>query len=282
MVIDWLAAGLNPGVATLFIQSKRAGACGIASAAVDDHAAGLAGARALLQGSAGAARGPRSRHLRLSRLPAAAVRGHPDVPVRSTCRWARTRSRTSRSRARSRAASITSTAASRNSRRRPKRRSRAWVRAIRRCTARCARNTRKRATPRRSREARALVEANARLTVADRDRLLGFLEGTGIAILPEPEALLTATPKVPGPRRPQDVEVLRQHHRAARGPGFGRQEAQGHADRSGARAPHRSRRSGQMSGLGSAQDLFERRDPGVGRRRAAAAPASAASSARRR
>ena len=47
-------------------------------------------------------------------------------------------------------------------------------------------------------KARALVEANARLTVADRDRLLGFLEGTGIAILPEPEVLLTATPKVPG------------------------------------------------------------------------------------
>src|SRR6266446_6870548 len=46
--------------------------------------------------------------------------------------------------------------------------------------------------------ARALVESNARLTVADRDRLFGFLEGTGIAILPEPEVLLTATPKVPG------------------------------------------------------------------------------------
>src|SRR5271154_2544315 len=47
-------------------------------------------------------------------------------------------------------------------------------------------------------KAQALVEANARLTVADRDRLLGFLEGAGIAILPEPDALLTATPKVPG------------------------------------------------------------------------------------
>jgi tryptophanyl-tRNA synthetase len=47
-------------------------------------------------------------------------------------------------------------------------------------------------------KARALVEANARLTVADRDRLLGFLEGGGISILPEPEALLTKTPKVPG------------------------------------------------------------------------------------
>jgi len=47
-------------------------------------------------------------------------------------------------------------------------------------------------------KARAMVESNARLTVADRDRLFGFLEGAGISILPEPEALLTATPKVPG------------------------------------------------------------------------------------
>jgi tryptophanyl-tRNA synthetase len=46
--------------------------------------------------------------------------------------------------------------------------------------------------------ARALVESAARLTVADRERLLGHLEGGGRAILPEPAALLTKTPKVPG------------------------------------------------------------------------------------
>jgi tryptophanyl-tRNA synthetase len=46
--------------------------------------------------------------------------------------------------------------------------------------------------------ARALVHANNRITVADRERLLGFLEGTGVSILPEPQVLLTATPKVPG------------------------------------------------------------------------------------
>jgi tryptophanyl-tRNA synthetase len=46
--------------------------------------------------------------------------------------------------------------------------------------------------------ARAMVESNARITVADRDRLLGYLEGSSITILPEPEVLLTATPKVPG------------------------------------------------------------------------------------
>jgi len=47
-------------------------------------------------------------------------------------------------------------------------------------------------------KARATVERNARLTVADRERLLGYLEGTGRPILPEPQALLTKSPKVPG------------------------------------------------------------------------------------
>ncbi len=47
-------------------------------------------------------------------------------------------------------------------------------------------------------KARALVEANSRITVADRDRLLGYLEGTGVSIVPEPQVLLTKTPKVPG------------------------------------------------------------------------------------
>lgn len=46
--------------------------------------------------------------------------------------------------------------------------------------------------------ARALLDANTRMTLADRERLLGYLEGTGRSILIEPQALLTATPKVPG------------------------------------------------------------------------------------
>jgi tryptophanyl-tRNA synthetase len=45
---------------------------------------------------------------------------------------------------------------------------------------------------------RALVESNTRITVADRERLLGYLEGSGVTILPEPQVLLTKTPKVPG------------------------------------------------------------------------------------
>ncbi len=47
-------------------------------------------------------------------------------------------------------------------------------------------------------QARAMLEGNARLTLADRERLLGYLVGVGRSILVEPEALLTATPKVPG------------------------------------------------------------------------------------
>jgi tryptophanyl-tRNA synthetase len=46
--------------------------------------------------------------------------------------------------------------------------------------------------------ARELVQGNNRITVADRERLLGYLEGGGVSILPEPQVLLTATPKVPG------------------------------------------------------------------------------------
>jgi tryptophanyl-tRNA synthetase len=45
---------------------------------------------------------------------------------------------------------------------------------------------------------RALVESHPRLTMADRERLLGYLEGVGRTILVEPEALLTPTPRVPG------------------------------------------------------------------------------------
>lgn len=45
---------------------------------------------------------------------------------------------------------------------------------------------------------RALVDNHPRLTVADRERLLGYLEGVGRTILVEPDALLTPTPRVPG------------------------------------------------------------------------------------
>lgn len=46
--------------------------------------------------------------------------------------------------------------------------------------------------------ARALLAGQTSLTMRDRDRLLGYLEGGGRAILVEPQVLLTQIPKVPG------------------------------------------------------------------------------------
>ena len=46
--------------------------------------------------------------------------------------------------------------------------------------------------------ARALLESQGNITLGDRERLFGYLEGGGRIILPEPQALLTAASKMPG------------------------------------------------------------------------------------
>ncbi len=45
---------------------------------------------------------------------------------------------------------------------------------------------------------RALLEGQQNITVADKDRLYGYLEGGGKVILPEPQPLLTKASKMPG------------------------------------------------------------------------------------
>lgn len=45
---------------------------------------------------------------------------------------------------------------------------------------------------------RAMLEAQQNISVGDRERLLGYLEGMGKIILPEPEARLTKASKMPG------------------------------------------------------------------------------------
>ena len=45
---------------------------------------------------------------------------------------------------------------------------------------------------------RALLESQQNISLGDRERLLGYLEGGGKVILPEPQALLTADSKMPG------------------------------------------------------------------------------------
>jgi len=46
--------------------------------------------------------------------------------------------------------------------------------------------------------AHALLEGNQNITIGERERLYGYLEGTGRIILPEPDALLTSASKMPG------------------------------------------------------------------------------------
>jgi len=46
--------------------------------------------------------------------------------------------------------------------------------------------------------AHALLEGNQNITIGERERLYGYLEGTGRIILPEPESLLTLASKMPG------------------------------------------------------------------------------------
>jgi tryptophanyl-tRNA synthetase len=46
--------------------------------------------------------------------------------------------------------------------------------------------------------ARALLEAQGNLGISDRERLSGYLEGSGRIILAEPQALLTKASKMPG------------------------------------------------------------------------------------
>lgn len=46
--------------------------------------------------------------------------------------------------------------------------------------------------------ARALIKEQLHISLGDRERLLGYLEGGGKVILPEPLPLLSAAPKVPG------------------------------------------------------------------------------------
>lgn len=47
-------------------------------------------------------------------------------------------------------------------------------------------------------KAKALIETQQNISIGNRERLIGYLEGGGKMIFPEPQALLTHIPKVPG------------------------------------------------------------------------------------
>ena len=115
--------------------------------------------------------------------------------------------------------------------------------------------------------------------MGDRERLFGYLEGGGKMILSEPEALLTEASKMPGldgqkmSKSYNNTITLREDADSVT------REDPHHADRSGARAAHRSGRSGEMPGVAVPPGLLGRQDARSGCSKGAAAPASAASNA---
>ena len=82
MVTDWLAAGLDPDKATLFIQSRLPEHAELFTLLAMGTPLGWLERDADLQGPDREAEGPRPRDLRLPRLPAAAGRRHPDLQGR--------------------------------------------------------------------------------------------------------------------------------------------------------------------------------------------------------
>ena len=78
----------------------------------------------------------------------------------------------------------------------------AAVRKMGKRNARLFRDLRRRFQERGDEEARetalALLESQQNVSIGDRERLLGFLDGSGRAILPEPQVLLTPASRMPG------------------------------------------------------------------------------------
>jgi tryptophanyl-tRNA synthetase len=78
----------------------------------------------------------------------------------------------------------------------------AAIKKMGRKNAKLYRNLRKEYTEKGNQQAletaRALIQEQQNISLGDRDRLFGFLEGGGKVILPEPQALLTSASKMPG------------------------------------------------------------------------------------
>lgn len=78
----------------------------------------------------------------------------------------------------------------------------AAIKKMGRKNARLYRNLRKEYTEKGNQQAletaRALIQEQQNISLGDRDRLFGFLEGGGKVILPEPQSLLTSASKMPG------------------------------------------------------------------------------------
>ena len=113
-------------------------------------------------------------------------------------------------------------------------------------------------------QARAMLQESQSLSMNDRERLFGYLEGSRKIILVEPQAMLTEASRMPG----LDGQKMSKSYGNTIGLREDAEtideESPHHADRPGARAPHRSGRSGQMPGVATAPGLHGRDHPRVG------------------
>ena len=107
-------------------------------------------------------------------------------------------------------------------------------------------------------QARALLSQAQSMSMGDRERAFGYLEGSRRVILVEPDVKLTETPKLPGldgqkmSKSYGNMILMREEPKALT------DKDPPHDDRSGARTTHRSGRTRALSGVAAAQGLFDR------------------------
>ena len=104
--------------------------------------------------------------------------------------------------------------------------------------------------------ARALLDSQQNIGIADRDRLFGYLEGGGKVILPEPQPLLTEAARMPG----LDGQKMSKSYGNPTGRlgGRGGKADAYHADGSGTGTTDRPGESGGLPGVAVSWSLFGR------------------------
>ena len=112
--------------------------------------------------------------------------------------------------------------------------------------------------------AQALIGEQQSLSLGDRERLLGFLEGGGKMILVEPEAMLTQASKMPGLDGQKMSKSYNNTISLREDPDMVAKKIKHHADRPRAHPPHRSGRPGQVPGVAIARSLFRRPEARMG------------------
>ena len=114
--------------------------------------------------------------------------------------------------------------------------------------------------------ARALLADTQNLSIGDRERLFGYLENKGKVILVEPQALLTEASRMPGLDGQKMSKSYGNGIFLREDPAAVTKKVRG-MPTPGARAPHRSGQPGQMPGVAAAPGVHRPRHPRLGAKR---------------